>query len=111
MTATLSERAREVLELVQADKSANEIAQQLGVTRNAVYQQIGKLRRDGYLPDRPSGPVPDEPVSVDATINGFKSSLEAQLRRIDAREQEIAQELERLRSERVKVDDLIARLD
>ena len=93
MNATLSQRGQEVLERVQAGKSANEIAGELGVTRNAVYQQIGKLRRDGYLPDRPqSNPQnKDEPLSVDATVSGFRSSLEAQLRRIDARSDEIKQ--------------------
>ena len=111
MTAsTLSPRAKDVLERVQSGAKASDIADELGVTRNAVYQQIGKLRRDGFLPDRPNGSTSSEPVSVEATVTGFKSSLEAQLRQIDAREQEIQQELTHLRDSRHQVEDLITRL-
>lgn len=45
----LTERQREIKKLLIKGMGAREIAEELGITRNAVYQQIQRLRRNGEL--------------------------------------------------------------
>lgn len=47
---TMTPRQREVLTLLQAGEQPTQIANQLGISRNAVYQQIHTLRKRGHLP-------------------------------------------------------------
>jgi hypothetical protein len=47
----LTKRQREVLERVELGYSVKHIATDIGVTRNAVYQTIDRLRRSGALPE------------------------------------------------------------
>jgi hypothetical protein len=56
----LTKRQREVLERLEQGFSAKQIASDLGVTRNAVYQHIDRLRRQGALAETytPSGQPP-----------------------------------------------------
>jgi DNA-binding transcriptional ArsR family regulator len=56
----LTKRQREVLERLEQGLGAKQIARDLGVTRNAVYQHIDRLRRQGALAETytPSGQPP-----------------------------------------------------
>lgn len=45
----LTARQREIKELLDQGMGAREIAKKLGITRNAVYQQIQALRRLGAI--------------------------------------------------------------
>ena len=56
----LTKRQREVLERLEQGFGAKQIARDLGVTRNAVYQHIDRLRRQGALAETytPSGQPP-----------------------------------------------------
>jgi DNA-binding CsgD family transcriptional regulator len=49
--AGLTKRQREVLERLELGFPVKKIANDIGVTRNAVYQMIERLRRQGALPD------------------------------------------------------------
>lgn len=46
----ITDRQREILVLFEHGKSAVEIGRELGISRNAVYQQLQRLRRNGHLP-------------------------------------------------------------
>jgi len=45
----LTDRQAEILALLNAGEKATKIADQLGITRNAVYQQIQAIKRKGAL--------------------------------------------------------------
>jgi len=46
----MTERQRQIKERLDRGMSVREIAEDMGVTRNAVYQQIQRMRRAGDLP-------------------------------------------------------------
>lgn len=46
----LTERQQAIKSRLDEGKGAREIAEDLGITRNAVYQQIQRLRRHGVVP-------------------------------------------------------------
>lgn len=46
----MTERQTQVLEALNAGKAAREIAEDLGISRNAVYAQITALKRKNVLP-------------------------------------------------------------
>lgn len=46
---TLTTRQESILALIEAGRGAREIADELGVSRNAVYQQITALKKKGVL--------------------------------------------------------------
>src|SRR5437868_1597307 len=48
--AQLTDRQRTIKSRLDEGKGARQIAEELGITRNAVYQQIQRLRRDGVVP-------------------------------------------------------------
>lgn len=56
----LTKRQREVLERLEQGLGAKQIASDLGVSRNAVYQHVERLRRQGALSESytPSGQPP-----------------------------------------------------
>ena len=58
--ATLTKRQQEVLDRLEQGMGAQEIARDIGVSRNAVYQHIERLRRQGALAETytPSGQPP-----------------------------------------------------
>ena len=60
----LSKRQREILERLEQAMPVKQIATDLGVSRNAVYMQIERLKRDGVLPAgfTPSGQPPRAPL-------------------------------------------------
>jgi len=64
LASQLTKRQREVLERLELGMSAKRIATDIGVTRNAVYQTIERLRRQGAVPDTytPSGQPPRRPA-------------------------------------------------
>lgn len=70
MEAQLTERQREVLERLERGMGAREIAEDLGVSRNAVYQQIQRLRRSGELDPAftPTGQPPRESTPGAGTL-------------------------------------------
>jgi transposase-like protein len=53
----LTKRQREVLERLELGYGAKQISRDIGISRNAVYQTIERLRRHGALPETftPSG--------------------------------------------------------
>jgi transposase-like protein len=57
---TLTKRQHEILERLEQDMAVKKIATDLGVSRNAVYLQIERLRERGVLPRdyTPSGQPP-----------------------------------------------------
>lgn len=59
-TIGLTERQQEVLELLRPphNMKAREIGERLGVSRNAVYQTINRLKRDGIWRDGDSAAQP-----------------------------------------------------
>jgi DNA-directed RNA polymerase specialized sigma24 family protein len=104
--AALPVQAQRVLQRVQRGETAKDIAEALGISRNAVYQQIGKLRRQGHLPPGEGRRQRDTNVSelsVDATVAGFGEQLRSQLAVIGERTRELEKEIKRLREERRKV--------
>ncbi len=107
MTATLPPRTQEVLERVQQGESAASIADNLQTSRNAVYQQITKLRREGYLPPE-RGNAKASADSVKQAVEQFKTQLEIKLRNLDAQEDQLKDELARVQRER---DEAQAHLD
>lgn len=60
MHQQLTERQREIKDLLKKGMGAREIATELGITRNAVYQQIQRMRRNGDMDPgfTPSGQPP-----------------------------------------------------
>ena len=87
-TATLTKRQLEVLDRLEQGVPVKRIAADIGVSRNAVYQTIDRLRRQGALPEAytPSGQPPRRVPEVGAaafgpaTIAPRESSL-AEMRR------------------------------
>jgi hypothetical protein len=57
---SLTKRQREILERLEQDMPVKQIATDLGVSRNAIYLQIERLRNRGILPQgfTPSGQPP-----------------------------------------------------
>jgi Bacterial regulatory proteins, luxR family len=67
----LTKRQREVLERLEQGYGAKRIATDLGITRNAVYQHIERMRRQGALAETytPSGQPPrSAPVVGSVTL-------------------------------------------
>ncbi len=62
----LTKRQREVLERLEQGFAVKQIANDLGVTRNAVYQHVERLRRQGALSESytPSGQPPRRPLET-----------------------------------------------
>ena len=69
--ATLTKRQQEVLDRLDQGMGARDIANDIGISRNAVYQHIDRLRRQGALAQTytPSGQPPRslEPGSASFT--------------------------------------------
>jgi DNA-binding CsgD family transcriptional regulator len=64
----LTKRQAEVLERLELGYPVKQIATDIGVSRNAVYQTIERLRRAGAVPDAytPSGQAPRRELPVGA---------------------------------------------
>ncbi len=84
--ATLTKRQQEVLDRLELGMGAKQIATDIGVSRNAVYQHIERLRRQGALAETytPSGQPPRRAelgagVAAAATIAPRESAV-AELR-------------------------------
>lgn len=99
----LTSRQRDIKERLDKGMQAREIANDLGITRNAVYQQIQRGRKLGWLPAdyTPTGlPMRERPgydtlarllASDDTTTNGDGEQVAGQLA--------LVQELRRTRDE------------
>ncbi len=64
--AVLTKRQQEILERLERGQGAKRIATDVGISRNAVYQTIERLRRQGALPESytPSGQPPRRQLEV-----------------------------------------------
>lgn len=62
--AELTKRQQEILERLEQGEGVKQIATDIGISRNAVYQHIERLRRQGALAETytPSGQPPRRPV-------------------------------------------------
>jgi DNA-binding CsgD family transcriptional regulator len=86
--AELTKRQQEVLDRLASGQGAKQIATDIGVSRNAVYQHIERLRRQGALAEAytPSGQPPRRPVVAAPTPAGTstapRASATAELRRL-----------------------------
>jgi transposase-like protein len=83
-TVHRTKRQQEVLERLEAGHSVKQISTDLGVTRNAVYQTIDRLRRHGALPPdfTASGQLPPGRIELLAAAPGGASRL-AELRELE----------------------------
>jgi transposase-like protein len=68
----LTKRQQEVLERLELGYPVKRIATDIGVSRNAVYQTIERLRRHGALPEAytPSGQPPRRDPAVGSVVLG-----------------------------------------
>lgn len=85
----LTKRQREVLERLEQGLSAKQIASDIGISRNAVYQHIERLRRQGALAESytPSGQPPRrelEGVAITPAAIAPRESGLARLRELAA---------------------------
>lgn len=123
-TLELTERQQQVLDLLRQDVGAREIGTRLGITRNAVYQTITRLKKHGVLdedftPDkgaqRPPGPRPsaqligaltakDDPATGDAT-----SEPAQKLEEIAPLSAELVRELARVQQELATIANRLSR--
>lgn len=76
---TLTPRQEEILALIKAGRTAREVADELGISRNSVYQSLQRLRRRGALPQgfTPSGMAPRESATSARVAAPQSSRLEA----------------------------------
>jgi DNA-binding CsgD family transcriptional regulator len=81
----LTPRQREIVSRLEQGMGARAIANELGVSRNAIYQQIGKLRKAGVLEPDPNFREQTEPQAAP-----FSQTLEDFMRRGQARLDELA---------------------
>lgn len=81
----LTKRQQEIKDMLEQDMSAQEIAADLGITRNAVYQQIAALRRKGSLAANftPSGAPTRGDVHVPPSIAGWTHQVQDHVTRIE----------------------------
>lgn len=88
----LSKRQHEVLERLELGHPVKKIATDIGVSRNAVYQTIERLRRAGAVPESytPSGQPPRRLAAVGAasapTPLAPRASVLRELRRVAGEE-------------------------
>jgi DNA-binding CsgD family transcriptional regulator len=85
--ARLTKRQQEVLDRLEQGMGATEIATDIGVSRNAVYQHIERLRRQGALAQSytPSGQPPrrsEAPTAVLPAATPPRESAMARLREL-----------------------------
>ncbi len=85
--ARLTKRQQEVLDRLEQGMGASEIATDIGVSRNAVYQHIERLRRQGALAQSytPSGQPPrrsEAPTAVLPAATPPRESAMARLREL-----------------------------
>jgi transposase len=76
MAEPLTERQREIKDRLDQGMTARDIGVDLGVSRNAVYQQIQRMRRRGNLDAfyTPSGQPPREPGAIEDVHRRIEST-------------------------------------
>ena len=86
MANPLTDRQREIKELLDQNLGAREIAEELGISRNAVYQQLQRLRNAGALPPgfTPTGAPPREAPPGAAALKRLLGNNHSDGDRIDA---------------------------
>ena len=114
----LTDRQREILALLQDNKSASEIGKELGISRNAVYQQITRMRDNGVLERgyTPAGGKPSRYMQPGARVlSGILTELE-QSREADdpllgaTAAHALALTMEQLRQVRDELDEITSRI-
>jgi predicted ArsR family transcriptional regulator len=123
MPVELKGRTKQVHEGLTAGRKPKEIADELGITRNAVYQHIGRLRRDGIL-DEPEprfsgagtrGRQRDGKALVAATVldatEQYIATVKARLDAIEQEESTHNEALEALANERKQIDTVLQRME
>ena len=123
-TLELTERQQQVLDLLRQDVGAREIGTRLGITRNAVYQTITRLKKhgvldEGFTPDqgtpRPPGTRPSAQLLTaltdgDTTAPGNATSEPAQrLEEIAPLSAELVRELARTQQELAAIANRLSR--
>jgi predicted transcriptional regulator len=100
-TTELTGRPAEVKQRLQRGMAPKDIADDLGITRNAVYQHIGRLKREGVIPDDAPRPRATRArrASQAGVLDAAERFINEQRARLDAIE---AQEAE-LRAERAQI--------
>jgi predicted ArsR family transcriptional regulator len=104
----LTDRQREVLDLVNEGKNPTQIGAALGISSQGVHGHIRRLRGKGLIPEDYGAPRPaaaprkqrDSPTAVDphAAIMAAMAGIQEQRRQLEAR-------LEAITAERVGLDD------
>lgn len=77
MAEPLTDRQREIKELLDKGWGARDIGEELGISRNAVYQQIQRMRKHGNLSAQytPSGQPPREPRPGEDVLRSLVPTL------------------------------------
>ena len=80
----LTKRQREVLERLELGMGAKQIATDIGISRNAVYQTIERLRRQGALAETytPSGQPPRRQPAAGALVSPTAAPRESAVARL-----------------------------
>lgn len=98
----LTERQREIKERLDTGMQARDIASDLGITRNAVYQQIQRMRNNGVLSHdyTPTGqPVRENRPGMEALAKLLNASENSDENSHAAGALALVQELKRTRDE------------
>lgn len=123
----LTGRKAEVWDRLNQSMKPREIAEDLGVTPNSVYQQITRLREDGFLDDQPARrartgggtatatrPTRAQPITADLpvqqSIEQFIKTMNARLATIEGEESHHHAALEQLAAEREEIAAVVKRL-
>lgn len=105
----LTQRQREIVERLDRGMKAREIGEELGITRNAVYQQITRLRERGVIADERRFPEDESPRFEDR-LRAFIASSRQRLDEIDVEEQQAHEVLANLQQERQQITASIDQL-
>lgn len=112
-TQQLTERQQEIVDKLSQGIGARQISEQLGVSRNAVYQQIGKLRKMGVLDPDPNfrDHAREAPATFRETVDEFIQHSRARLEAITKEEETHRAQLDALSTERTQINDVIQRME
>lgn len=101
MSDGMTDRQREINRLLERGMTAREIGDEMGISRNAVYQQIQRMRRNGVLPSSftPSGQAPRDARPGEDLLRRLVPSLEGEDEESRAGYAAVLLELRRTRDE------------
>jgi hypothetical protein len=104
--ADITDRQQEVLDLLRAGMKARAVGEELGISRNAVYQQIQALKKKGLLDATytPSGEVRTQPAHGGTVPTGLEAGT--LMRVIESQQQTIAQQADTCARLAAKLSDV-----